>query len=324
MAVTLSIIIVNWNGIEFLPNCLESIRRNPPTCSYEVIVVDNASNDGSARWLQSYEKTGSISAIICNENLGFGPANNLAFSMTASRLVYFLNPDTIVLPNSIDTLVSRLLAFDQIALVAPRLLNTDRTVQPSVWVFPPTPLMILLEGLGLYRLMPVSIRSRLLRGPHWTHDTEIEVDAVSGAAMMVRRNAFEDSSVFLPDIHMFGEDAELCVRVRRSGWKILFVPDAETVHLGGQSSKQRWGIDETRMKESEALVEFQLRCLSPFRAFLNFATSGLVLSTQLVRATVAGRETRLIRRLAGLQLKSALTTIMRTIKRKSNITQNEH
>src|SRR5690349_11673042 len=103
MGADLSIVIVNWNGRNFLPDCLQSIAQNPPSCTFEIVVVDNASADGSVEWMKSDEARGmlgeaSFRLIESADNLGFGRANNLAFAQTESKYVFVLNPDCVVPP----------------------------------------------------------------------------------------------------------------------------------------------------------------------------------------------------------------------------------
>lgn len=289
----LSIIIVNWNGVDFLPSCLKSIAENPPGVEHEVIVIDNASSDGSPQWLASDEAkdifpAGCFRLIQSDSNLGFGRANNVAIDQTDSPFVFLLNPDTIVKPNAIDRLLRSLRSDDKVGAVAPRLLNVDGSLQPSVWTFPPTATKFLVEGLKLYHFLPKRIRGRWLLSAHWGHDARMEVQHVSGAALMVSRNMINEIGAFDPKFHMYGEDAEFCLRINRNHWKILFEPKAEIVHVGGQSAIQRWG-DETRLKEEAAFLEFQKELLTPFQVMRNTSVRmgllGLYYSKNIVLRT---------------------------------------
>ncbi len=136
MTPDLAIIIVNWNGGEFLRKCLDSLVQFPPTISHEVIVIDNASTDGSAQATRSYP---GVRLILNTENVGFGRANNQAFAATAAPLLFLLNSDAEVHEGTLDTLVATINESEKIGAVGPRLLNTDGTLQPSVWRNPPSP-----------------------------------------------------------------------------------------------------------------------------------------------------------------------------------------
>ena len=304
----LTIVIVNWNGEKFLPNCLRSVAAFPPSVAYEVVVIDNCSSDRSVEWLNSAEAADlfpdrNFKVIESSKNLGFGPANNLVIDQTHSQFVFLLNPDTAVTPCAIDKLLAAVSSSEEVGMSAPKLLNEDGSLQPSVWIHPPGPTSILIEGLHIYRLLPYSIRSKLLLGKHWRHDERCLVPAVSGAAMMIKRKLVNDIGAFAPDIHMYGEDAELCDRMRKHGWKIIFEPEAEIVHLGGQSSLQRWGASETRIKETEAMLAFQEKCLRPLLFSINTLTSSFVLSLYLLKAILGGRDASMLVRLLKLQMK---------------------
>jgi N-acetylglucosaminyl-diphospho-decaprenol L-rhamnosyltransferase len=317
MSVELSIIIVNWNGIKFLPDCLRSIVENPPSLSYEIVMVDNGSTDGSFEWLKSGEVgkilNGANFTLLDNrENLGFGKANNLAVAQTDSPYVFLLNPDTIVKANAIDKLLETLRSSDKIGAVAPKLLNGDGSLQPNVWGFPPTPLSILVDGLKLYKFLPSKIFSRWLYRTHWNYAERIAVPIFSGAAIMAKREMIDKVGAFDEDFHMYGEDAEWCIRINRRGWKTFFEPEAEIYHLGGQSSMQRWGGVATRVKEEEAFIAFQRKCLPKYHVFFNLLTRSFVLFTYLVKNFMKESKYHSIKPVMKLQLDSLKSLLLST------------
>lgn len=162
----LAIIIVNWNGGDFLRRCLASLDQFPPQVQYTIVVVDNASSDGSRDWLDSL---GDRIRLIANkENVGFGRANNQAFAATDAPLLFLLNSDAEVHEGTLDTLVATINESEKIGAVGPRLLNTDGTLQPSVWRNPPSPGEMIVIAFGLFRLLPKRQRESLL-GIHWDH-----------------------------------------------------------------------------------------------------------------------------------------------------------
>jgi GT2 family glycosyltransferase len=293
----LSIIIVNWNGGGLLGRCVESILFHPPGVPYEIVVADNGSSDGSVDALR-----GRVRLIENGANLGFGRANNIAIDQTEAPFVFLLNPDTEVLPGAINALLATLKSDARIGAVAPRLLNTDLTLQPSVWGDIPYPLYVLLNDLPLHRLLPQPLRGRLLRGRHWDHRERMRVSSFSGAAIMAKRKMIDEVGVFDERFHMYGEDAEWCMRIYRSGWWLIFEPAAEVVHHGGQSAAKRWNDHDRRMKEEEANLRFQFQCTPPAQFMINTLTSAAVLRLQRAQARRRGEPVELLDSVIALKM----------------------
>lgn len=224
----LSIIIVNWNSIEFTMDCVASIQANVHELDYEIVVVENASRDGSCAALT--HSFPSVRLIRSDHNVGFAGANNLGAEASRGGKILFLNPDTKVLGNAIQTMASRLDGDPAVGAVGCRLLNRDLTLQTSCVQRFPT---ILNQLFGLDFLQRLSARvlskdSSLLR----------EVEVVSGACLMVKRRVFEAVGQFSTDYFMYAEEADLCHKIWRAGWKICHVGDSRIVHYGGQSTKK--------------------------------------------------------------------------------------
>ena len=317
MSVELSIIIVNWNGIKFLPECLKSIIDNPPVVSYEIVVIDNASSDNSIDWLNSKEgkdslKNTNFKLIESKENIGFGRANNLGIKQTNTPYVFLLNPDTIVKPNSINNLLKTLQSDKKIGLVAPKLLNSDQSLQTNAWAIP-SATRILIEGLKIYKIIPQKIRRKWLLSGSLKYDEKRDVPLVSGAAMMVKRDLINQVGVFDQNLFMYGEDVEWCVRIGRGGWRIISDPGAEIVHLGGQSSIQMWGKNDTRMKEEEAFLRFQQDCFTPFQVLKNTFARTLILSIYYVFSLLRNKQDNNIKEVILLQLKGFNNSVSQII-----------
>ena len=296
MTVDLSIVIVNWNGRDFLPDCLESLVRNRPGCPYEIVVVDNASSDKSVEWMRSVEASERLGdvpfrLIESGENLGFGRANNLAFAQTDSKYVFVLNPDCVVPAGAIDKLIATLELDPKIGMTAPRLLDESGVLGASVIPFRPTPISIVVEEFQLYKVLPKRVTQYWLYGRHWDYDVRRPVPLVAGAAMMCKREMIDDVGGFDDDIFMYGEDLEWCVRIYRHGWEIYFEPEAEIVHRCGKSSEQMWSQDEVMQIQEEAMIRFQRMCFSRGLNFMNSATKVAVMSVHLVRWKVFNRNT---------------------------------
>jgi GT2 family glycosyltransferase len=296
MSVDLSIIIVNWNGQGLLAKCIESIVKHPPGAQYEIIVVDNASTDGSVEWLRTAQSNGllkgaSLRVIENIENVGFSKANNIAFRQTSAPMVFLLNSDTEVKEGAIDRLIEALKSNEKAGGCGPKLLNTDGSLQPSVYRNPPTVWEILVTGLRLYYLLPRRLRGALLLGPYWDHGRRRKARMLSGAAILLRSEVIDSVGGFDEEFHFYGEDIELCLRIVSSGWELLFEPDAHIVHHGGVSALQRWSSEE----KSQMLIDGVLRCYSKslprFHFVANCLASCLVFSLERVWRRARGCST---------------------------------
>jgi GT2 family glycosyltransferase len=262
-----SIIIVNWNGADLIEECLRSIVENPSRDPFEIVVVDNASTDGSAEWLRSDDCAKLVAGIpyILIEpgtNLGYGPANNLAIERTDSTFVLILNSDTRIVGDAVDTMVALLQSDERIGMVGPALFYEDGKRQDSVSRQPESPLSILVEHFHLYRILPGWLYRDWLLGSHWPHDRRRAVPVIAGAAMMCRRRMIEDIGAFDPTIHMYAEDLEWCVRASRGGWLIYFEPSASIVHLRGKSTSQRWTGGEHALVQEAAMIYYENKTFS--------------------------------------------------------------
>ena len=229
----LSVIVVNWNVRDLLRECLASLAREMrlPRDSWEVIVVDNASGDGSVEMVR---REFPDAVVLANgDNLGFGRANNQAFRMCRGRYVLLLNPDTVVKDHAIDRMMETMDGRPDVAALGCRLLNTDGTFQRWTGGSPPGLLNVTCHFLLLYRLIP----ARLMPRPLYLETEprqDLEVGWVSGACMLLRREAVGDA-IFDERFFLYGEDVELCDRLARGGWKVVYTPRASIVHHEGKS-----------------------------------------------------------------------------------------
>lgn len=238
----LTVIIVNWNVRDLLRSCLQSLPADllesgvlTPDSGLEVVVVDNASSDGSVEMLHT--EFPQVRLIANAANRGFGAANNQALAEAAGKYVLFLNPDTQVRPGAIERLLAFIDQRPQVACVGPRLLNPDGTIQPSRRSFPrlatflveSTVLQRYLGGLG-------SVRD-FYRGSA-SDEAPQQVDWLVGACLLVRRSVLDEVGPFDERFFMYSEEMELCYRFRRAGYEVWYVPEAEVVHHEGASSRQ--------------------------------------------------------------------------------------
>lgn len=308
MPVELSILIVNWNGGDLLRRCLESIAESRPSVSYEIILVDNASSDGSVDAVRAGEFAARLGGaplrlIENSDNLGFSKANNQAIAAGDAPLIFLLNSDTEVRPGAIDALVETLKADTRTGAVGPRLLNTDGTLQISVARNPPAAWEILLTGLRLYKLLPKRTRGELLLGVHWDHARRRPVKFLNGAAIMAKREVVDDVGGLEESFHMYGEDVEWCLRTVRAGWQLIFEPAAEIVHHGGQSSIKRWNRLERDLKVVDGQLRFQEYSLSRVRVVSNILASSLIALIAHVWRGLRGRPTVETRKILELYMK---------------------
>jgi N-acetylglucosaminyl-diphospho-decaprenol L-rhamnosyltransferase len=286
--------MVNWNGGELLRRSVESVIDHPPSVNYEIVIIDNASGDDSLALVRASElarkltAAGRLRIIENSENLGFGQANNQAFGLTDAPLLLLLNPDTEVTAGSIDRLIATVESDPRIGAAGPRLLNTDGSVQISVWRNPPSAWEILLSNLKLYLLLPRRVRGELLLGGHWDHNRERRVPMLSGAAILLRRKVIEDAGGFDERFHMYGEDNEWCLRIVRSGWQLVFQPAALILHHGAQSSLQRWTNLEKLSVQLSANYFFQQQALSGRQLVTNQLASYVTAAGQYAWRRVRG------------------------------------
>jgi N-acetylglucosaminyl-diphospho-decaprenol L-rhamnosyltransferase len=229
-----SVIIINWNSREYLKECLQSLIRHTKEITYEILVLDNASFDGSAEMIAA--EYPQVNFIQVRKNLGFAAGNNLAARRATGEMLLFLNPDTALQCDALSFLYQALKADQQAGVAGARLLNSDRTVQTSCIQAFPTVLNSFIDSDFLRKLFP--------RAAIWgmkplfsTSNEPSQVDAVSGACLMIRRSLFDMLNGFDERYFMYTEDRDLCYRAYVSGCARLHVPSAVVVHHGGGSSR---------------------------------------------------------------------------------------
>lgn len=244
-----SIIIVNWNSIDYVRGCIASIYEHTRDVSFEIIVVDNASPVGDAALLEHEFR--DITLIKSSQNLGFAGANNLGFRYSSGKYVLFLNPDTKLVSPAIQLMVQELQALSKGGILGCKLLNEDRSIQTSCIQTFPTILNQLLDSDWLRLRWP---NSRLWgTGPLFSNSGKpAKVEVVSGACMLVRRDVFEQVDLFTEDYFMYAEDLDLCYKVERAGYSNCYMETATVIHYGGKSSNPE---SATQMKW-QSIVHF--------------------------------------------------------------------
>lgn len=272
---SVSVVYVNWNTRALLADSLESLYRHAPERPMQVVVVDNGSTDGTVAWLE--QEHPQVEVVALPENVGFGVANNCGFERATGDYLLCLNTDTIVLPTTVTGLAAVLDQQTDIGCVGARHLNEDRSLQRSMDSFP----NLEADFLTLTELHRLQVVTRYLARRHawWgRHDEPRRVDWVNGACMMVRRQVLDEVGGFNPKFFIYGEEQDWCFRMRRAGWRVSFVPDAEVVHLGG-GAMDHYPIERLKLKHVGLLRLYDL----------HHGLAARLAIRAMVLATLAGR-----------------------------------
>jgi len=227
----MSVVIVGWNARHYLELCLESLTEAPPRRSMEILVVDNASTDGSVEMVEA--RFPHVKLIRSPENLGFAKGNNVAIRQCQGRYITLVNPDVIVLPGCLDALADFLDQNPKVGNVGPRVLNPDLTLQSSCRRFP----TLWNNFCSATGLVSVFKGSRFFAGEHmffFPHDRTLAVDVLVGCFSMVRREAFDAVGLLDEDLFMYGDDVDWCRRCWNAGWQVVFFPGAKAIHDRGK------------------------------------------------------------------------------------------
>lgn len=235
-----SIIMVNYNTLELTKNAIKSIEEKTQGITYEIILVDNNSQDGSMEYFQQIQKK-NFKYIYSKENLGFGRANNLGYENSKGKCIFLLNTDTLLVNNAIKELYEVLISKESIGIVGGNLY--DNNLKP-VHSFMKNNYSLKEELKGNI-LLPL-IKTKVLKRKDFNYSDEImEVGYVTGADLMIKREVINKVGFFDPDFFMYYEETELTNRVVKKGYKVLSVPSAKIIHLEGKSSslkKERFRI----------------------------------------------------------------------------------
>jgi len=234
--VDVSIIIVNWNTKELLRDCLSSVYEHAGDIDYEIIVIDNASTDESASMVKN--DFPHVILIENSQNRGFAAANNQGMAVAKGRYVLLLNSDTVVLDNAVANTVRFADKNPQTAVTGCRVLNPDRTLQRTCFMFPSV-LNMLLSSTYLYKLFPKNRFFGREQMTWWDRNDVRPVDVVTGCFMLVRREAIEQVGMMDERFFMYCEETDWCYRFRMKGWKVMFAPVGRIIHFGGQSTAQK-------------------------------------------------------------------------------------
>jgi len=229
----LSVTICSWNTIDDLRACLASLRAVRDEADFEVVVVDNASEDGSPDMVAA--EFPEFRLLRQTKNLGFTGGHNLAIAERRGRDVALLNSDTVVHPGALRTLTAYFREHPEAGIIGPKLLNPDGSLQFSCRRFP-NPVAAAFRNTLLGRVFPDNKYVREYLMQDWQHDQPREVDWLSGAALFARGEVVDKVGVLDDTLFMFCEDVDWCKRTWQAGWKVVYVPQAVVTHAIGRST----------------------------------------------------------------------------------------
>lgn len=220
----LSIVIINFNGREFLKACLSSIRENLLSPEVETIVVDNSSSDGSLELVK--ENFPGVKLIRNCQNRGYAQANNQGIKEARGEFILLLNPDTVILPQAMDILRGEMKIDPTIGAIGPALLSGDNRFQVSFGR----------KISFFHEVLQKSLLNQYFRRKLKKMRKKREVGWLSGACILTRKKVLEEVGLFDEDFFLFFEDIDLCRRIKENGWKLIFIPQAKIFHAGGGST----------------------------------------------------------------------------------------
>lgn len=249
----LSIIIVSYNTKEILRECLNRVKMQGTGIDTEIIVVDNASSDGSPDMLR--EEFPEVILIVSEKNLGFAGGNNLGFEQASGRYVLLLNSDAYVLPGVFVSTIAFMEETPDCGILGVKLIDVDGEMQPCARMLPnPWNKFLVISGIAAK-----FSKSKFLGGPDfpwWPHDSPREVGWVPGAYFLIRREVIDVIGGMDDRFFLYYEETDYCLQAMRKGWKVMIFPEASVIHLGGESSKT---TKQTMSSKGKQLVRFQLQ-----------------------------------------------------------------
>jgi GT2 family glycosyltransferase len=283
---TVSIIILSYNTREILIRCLEAIAQYATEPDVKIVVVDNASTDGSPEMvLQEYHQ---VQLIASQNNLGFAGGNNLGVRESVGKYILLLNSDAFLTANALQALLLLAEAQPRAGVIGAQLRNADGSFQASHTPFPTLRQeFLILSGLGRLFFGPWYPS----RGPEDKRGPQM-VDYVEGASMLIRRQAYEDIGGLDESYFMYAEDVELCYAMQQKRWQVWYAPEAKIIHLGGGSSQHRRPQREADLYRSRTQFfrrhygDFQTNL---FKVMLYFFTSVKVIVHSVLRMVSRGR-----------------------------------
>jgi len=231
--IDISIIIVNYNTKQILLQCLESLYRENKRCFLEIIVVDNASTDGSPEAVE--QKFPNVIVIRNEKNLGFSRANNIGIMHCKGQYLCLVNSDIEVLSDCLEQMYCYMEDHNSIGILGPKILNPDLSLRVNCKTFPNL-WKTFCRSLALNKIFPTSELFSDVLMTYFPHDVIRSVDVVPGCFLMVRREAMDKVGLLDENFFIYAEDKDWCRRFRTAGWDVVFFPYAEVIHYAGKSA----------------------------------------------------------------------------------------
>lgn len=250
----LSIIIVCWKVKNLLKKCLESIYHETKNIKFEVFVIDNDSQDGTDEMVK--KNFPRIKLIVNYKNVGFARANNQAIQEAKGDFVLLLNPDTEIIENALEKMVSFMKKNQEVGIAGCQLLNPDGTIQPSARKLPDL-LSHIIILLKLHNFLPhlKSIKNYYML--NWPHNQVKEVDQIMGAFFLIRYEVIRKIGLLDNNFFIWYEEVDYCQRVKKAGWKVIYTPEAHIIHKKGKSFEQQFPIKKQLIFNKSILYYFK-------------------------------------------------------------------
>jgi len=269
---TLSIIIVNYNAKELLRKCLKSIFDKVKDIDFEIWLVDNASSDGSLEMIR--KEFPKVKIIANKENVGFAKANNQTIKKADGKYIFLLNPDTVIFDENFEELIKFMEEHPEAGACGPLVLNGDGTIQRQCKRGFPTFWNSFAYYSGLWKLFSKNRWWRKNFGGYFLlskPDNRIcEVDQLSGAALMVRREILGKVGLMCEDYVMYWDDTDWCFRIKKAGWKVYFVPLVKIIHYGGAGGVQLHALKNLWYFHRGAYLFYKRYLVSQHSFLINF------------------------------------------------------
>ena len=248
----LTVILVNYNTAHLLGDAIGALREASRGLSVQIVLVDNASRDGSVELIRSHFPDCDL--IVNHVNVGFGRANNQALDLVRGRYVLLLNTDAFVADDTLKKTVGYMDAHPQCGILGVKLVGRDGVLQPSARYFP-TPWNLFLNRTSLKRYFP---KVRMVDDMDWDHASVRQCDWVPGCYYLVRKEVIDKLGLFDPLYFLYSEEVDHCFTVKKAGWEVIYYPYTTVVHIGGESAKSDGEISQSGRQLEALQIESEL------------------------------------------------------------------